>query len=74
MFVLVVDHALHLDAGVHPERGGGLRGGRLVRAQRSCVAPAAVVRLAAFVSTCFLNAFDPHILERGGVCYSSRRP
>ena len=32
---LPVDHALHPDAGVHPLRGRGLRGGHRLRAERS---------------------------------------
>lgn len=40
----LVDHALHHDAGLHPQRCGGLRRGCLLWAQRGRFAPAAVVR------------------------------
>lgn len=40
----LVDHAVHHDAGLHPQRCGGLRRGCLLWAQRGRFAPAAVVR------------------------------
>lgn len=47
-----VDHALHRDAGSHPQRGGGLRGGRLLWAQRGCVTFATMVRVFPRLSYC----------------------
>lgn len=47
-----VDHALHRDAGSHPQRGGGLRGGRLLWAQRGCFTSATMVRVFPCLSYC----------------------
>lgn len=45
IYLSLVDHALHHDAGLHPQRCGGLRCGCLLWTQRGCLAPAAMVRL-----------------------------
>lgn len=49
LYLYLVDHALHHDAGLHPQCCGGLRRGCLLRTQRGCLAPAAMVRLPSLV-------------------------
>lgn len=44
LYLSLVDHALHHDAGLHPQRCGGLCCGCLLWTQRGCLAPAAMVR------------------------------
>lgn len=54
----LVDHALHHDAGLHPQCCGGLRRGCLLWTQCGCLAPAAMVRLQ---STTYFAQEDHHL-------------
>lgn len=76
IYLSLVDHALHHDAGLHPQRCGGLRCGCLLWTQRGCLAPAAMVRLLSTLnhtqSTITHFSLSLFICNNLNICYNRR--